>query len=124
MGADAPFDDYYPAHREFFRFLANDGREEALAYFQKKLDQEPDEADKPMIAYVLVDLLVRAKRYDDAIPLAEKHLLQADEGFIDSFAEMCREAGRYDALLRTAENRGDLVGYASALLQQPRQPGA
>ena len=118
---DPPFDDFYPAHREFFRFLANDGREEALAYFQRKLEQEPDEADKPMIAYVLVDLLVRAKRYDEAIPLAEKHLLPADEGFADSFAEMCREAGRYDALLRSAERRGDLVGYASALLQQSKQ---
>lgn len=119
--ADSPFEDYYPAHREFFKFLANDGREEALAYFQKKLDQEPDDADKPMIAYVLVDLLVRVKRYDDAIPLAEKYLIQADEGFADSFAEMCREAGRYDALLRTAENRGDLVGYASALLMQQKK---
>jgi tetratricopeptide (TPR) repeat protein len=115
---DPPFDDFYPAHREFFRFLANDGREEALAYFQRKLEQEPDEADKPMIAYVLVDLLVRVKRYDEAIPLAEKHLLPADEGFADSFSEMCREAGRYDVLLRVAERRGDLVGYASTLLQQ------
>lgn len=115
---DPPFDDFYPAHREFFRFLANEGREEALAYFQRKLDQEPDEADKPMIAYVLVDLLVRVKRYDEAIPLAEKYLLPADEGFADSFAEMCREAGRYDVLLRVAERRGDLVGYASTLLQQ------
>jgi hypothetical protein len=115
---EPPFDDFYAASREFFRFLANDGREEALAYFQRKLDAEPDAADKPMLAYVIVDLLVRVKRYDEAIPLAEKYLLTADEGFAENFAEMCREAGRYDALLRTAEHRGDLVGYAAALLQQ------
>lgn len=115
---DPPFQEFYPAHREFFRFLSNDHRDEALAYFQRQLDQEPDEADKPMIAYVLVDLLVRVKQYDDAIPLAEKYLISADENFADSFNEMCREAGRYDALLRVAEQRGDLVGYAAALLQQ------
>lgn len=115
---DPPFQEFYPAHREFFRFLANDGRDEALAYFQRQLDNEPDEHDKPMLAYVMVDLLTRVKRYDDAIPLAEKYLIAADEGFADNFAEMCREAGRYDALLRTAETRGDVVGYAAALLQQ------
>jgi tetratricopeptide (TPR) repeat protein len=115
---DPPFEEFYPAHREFFRFLQNDGRDEALAYFQRKLDHEPDEANKPMIAYVLVDLLIRVKRYDDAIPLAETYLVTADESFADNFAEMCREAGRYDVLLRVAERRGDLVGYASALLQQ------
>lgn len=115
---DPPFQDFYPAHREFFRFLANDGRDEALAYFQRQLDNEPDEHDKPMLAYVMVDLLTRVKCYDDAIPLAEKYLITADEGFADNFAELCREAGRYDALLRTAETRGDVVGYAAALLQQ------
>jgi hypothetical protein len=114
---DPPFDDFYPAHREFFRFLANDGRDEALAYFRRKLEQEPEDANKPIIAYVLVDLLVRVKRYDEALPLAEQYLLPADENFADSFAEMCREAGRYDALLRTAERRGDLVGYAAAVLE-------
>lgn len=118
---DPPFEEFYPAHREFFRFLQNDGREEALAYFQRKLEQEPDDADKPMIAYAIVDLLLRVRRYDDAIPLAEKYLITADDGFAENFAEMCREAGRYDALLRTAEQRGDLVGYAAALLQQQKQ---
>src|SRR5262249_22526289 len=116
-----PFEDYYAAHREFFRFLQNDGREEALAYFQRKLEQEPDEVDKPMLAYVIVDLLIRVKRYDEAIPLAEKYLVTADEGFAENFSEMCREAGRYDALLRAAENRNDFVGYASALLQQGKK---
>lgn len=115
---DPPFEEFYPAHREFFRFLQNDGRDEALAYFQRKLEQEPDDANKPMIAYVIVDLLVRVKRYDEAIPLSEKYLIAADEGFAENFAEMCREAGKFDALLRTAEQRGDLVGYAAALLQQ------
>ena len=74
-----------------------------------------------MLAYVIVDLLVRVKRYDEAIPLAEKYLIQADEGFAENFSEMCREAGRYDALLRTAETRGDYVGYVSALLQQGKK---
>ncbi|MFO0917922.1 MAG: hypothetical protein U0872_06350 [Planctomycetaceae bacterium] len=117
---DPPFEEMYPAHREFFKFLANDDRDAALTYFRRKLDQEPDESDKPIIAYVLVDLLCRVDRFDEAIPLAEKYLVPADEGFADTFAEMCRESGRYDALLRTAEHRGDLVGFASALLQSQK----
>lgn len=115
---EPPFEDFYPAHREFFKFLQNDNREVALAYFRQKLDQVPDASNQPMIAYVLVDLLVRAKRYDEAIPLAETYLLVADENFADAFAELCRESGHYDALLRTTEQRGDLIGYATALLER------
>ena len=32
----------------------------ALDYFRQKLAEEPDEHDKPLLAYVLVDLLMRA----------------------------------------------------------------
>ena len=116
---EPPFQDYYPAHREFFKVLLNVDRDAALGYFQKQLASEPDAPDQALIAYVLVDLLVRIDRFNDAIPIAEQYLLTGDEDFAAAFTELCEKAGRFDVLERTAEVRGDLVTFATALVRQP-----
>lgn len=114
---EPPFQDYYPAHIQFFNFLLDDDRPAALAYFQNLLAAEPDAPDKMMIAYVLVDLLVRVDRFSDALPLAEEYLLSGSDEFTAAFAELCEKSHRYDVLQRTAEARGDLVTFTAALLQ-------
>ncbi len=115
---EPPFVDFYPAHIQYFKFLLNENRDDALIYFQRQLDQEPDSSDQAMIAYVMVDLLARTDRLNDALPLAEKFLVKADPDFAAAFAELCQKAGRFDVLKRSAEDRGDLVTYAAALVQQ------
>ena len=114
---DPPFDDFYPAHVQLFKVLADQDRDEGLAYFQKKLDSVPEEDDKPMIAYVLVDLLMRIGRLDEAVEPAERYLKNVDESSGFSFTQLCQEAGRMDVLLNAAREKGDLVAYTAALLQ-------
>jgi tetratricopeptide (TPR) repeat protein len=116
---DAPFDDFYPAHVQFLKALAGEDVDEALAYFRQKLDAEPDEQDRLMIAYVLVDLLVRLNRLDEAVEIAERHLAHLDESSGFSLAQLCQEAGRMDVLQRVSCEKGDLVKYTAALLQGP-----
>ena len=113
---EAPFTEFYLAHIQFFKFLAGDEREAALAYFQQQLEQAPDEQDQALIAYVLVDLLARTEQLDHAVVLAEKHLLKADPDFAAAFSELCLKAGRLDVLQSSAESRGDLVTFAAALV--------
>lgn len=115
---EAPFADFYPAHIQFFKFLLGENRDAALAYFQQQLDREPDAQDKALIAYVMVDLLARAEQLDKALPLAEQHLVSADPDFAAAFAELCQQAGRFDVLLKSAQDRSDLVTFASALVQK------
>jgi tetratricopeptide (TPR) repeat protein len=100
---------------QFFRILLGQKVDEAIAYFQQKLDAEPDEQDQQMIAYVLVDLLSRTGRIDAAIQVAEKHLRFVDEQSF-SFAELCLKAGRADAWAAAAKEKGDLVAFTAALL--------
>ena len=114
---EPPFQDYYPAHIQYFNFLLDDDRAGALEYFQRQLTAETEPQSQAMIAYVLVDLLVRVDRFADALPLAEEHLLTGDEEFAAAFAELCEKARRYDVLQRTAESRGDLVTFVAALVQ-------
>ena len=115
---DPPFDDFYPAHGHFFKALIDEDREVHLAYFQHKLDGDADRDDKPLLAYVLVDLLVRCGRMDEALAIAAEHLknLEPSSGF--SFARLCQQASRMDALREAAREKGDLVGYTAALLQE------
>ncbi|MFO1041284.1 MAG: hypothetical protein U0941_05825 [Planctomycetaceae bacterium] len=114
---EAPFVEFYPAHIQFFKFLLNDNRETAQAYFQQQLDREPDASDQALIAYVMVDLMARTNQLEQALPLAEKYLVKADPDFAAAFAELCQQAGRFDVLMRSAEERGDLLTYATALVQ-------
>lgn len=115
---EPPFTEFYPAHVQFFKYLLGENRETAMAYFQQQLDREPDAPDQAMIAYVMVDLLARTDQLDKAIPLAEKYLVKADPDFAAAFAELCQQAGRFDVLMTSAEDRGDLVTFASALVQK------
>ena len=113
---EAPFGDFYTAHGHFLRALLDDSQDEAVAYFLGQLEAEPDEEDKQMIAYVIVDLLQRIGRTDEAVELAVTHLAHLDESTGFSFAEMCHKAGRLDLLRDTARSRGDLVTWAAALI--------
>lgn len=115
---DAPFDDFYPAHVHYFKALAGEDVGEALGYFRRKLEAEPDEQDRPMIAYVIVDLLVRLGRLDEAVKVAEEHLKHLDESSGFSLAQLCQEAGRMDVLRRVSREKGDLVRYTAALIDQ------
>jgi hypothetical protein len=116
-GGEPPFEDFYPAHIQFFKVLLGRDTDQALQYFRDKLEAEPDERDKPLLAYVLVDLLMRADRLEEAVDVAEQHLTNLGDDVSFSFADLCRQAGRLDVLQRVTQAKGDLVGYTAALLQ-------
>lgn len=115
---ETPFEEFYPGHLHFFKALVGNenDRSLAIAYFEKKLDEEPDDDDKQMIAYVLIDLLTRVKQNDRAIELAEKHLSQFEDPNTFSFTDLCRETHHLDVLQKVARGKGDLVTFAGALI--------
>jgi hypothetical protein len=115
--AEPPFEDFYPAHRAFLRAIADDGRDAALGYFRDKLAAEPDEDDRALIAFVLVDLLVRCGRGTEAVDVAAEHLKEVEEATGFSLAQLCQETGRMDRFEQVARERGDLVGFTAALLR-------
>lgn len=115
-GGEPPFDDFYPAHVKFFRVLLNKNGADALQYFQERLDQEPDEQDKPFLAYVVVDLLMRSNQLEPAVELAAKYLSNINNDARVSFAELCQKAGRVDVWQQVTREQNDLLGFTAALL--------
>ncbi len=114
--SDPPFDDYYVAHRHFFHVLADVDRATSLDYFRRRLHEATETDDRRLIAYVLVDLLVRRGALGDAVLVAAEHLRDLDESSGFSFAQLCEEAGRLDLYRDAARENGDLIGFTSALV--------
>jgi hypothetical protein len=122
--ADPPFDDYYKAHLHFFSVLAGSDRQKSLDYFRERLRVATETDDRRLIAYVLVDLLVRVGALEDAALVAAEHLRDLDESSGFSFAQLCEEAGRLDLFRDAAREKGDLIGFTSALVgQRPARLG-
>jgi hypothetical protein len=114
-----PFDDFYPAHVQFFKALLGDEREQALAYFRSRIGDDVAETDNQMAAYVLVDLLQRLERRDEALELACRYLAESADEFGLSLPELCAQSGRLDLLLALARKKGDVVNFAAALIGNP-----
>jgi hypothetical protein len=111
-----PFDEFYPAHIQFFKALLGQDRDEALDYFRKKLGDDVADTDTQLTAYVLVDLLQRLGKNDEALEIACKHLAESGEEFGLSLPELCAQAGRFDLLASLSRDRNDAVHYAAALI--------
>lgn len=117
-GSEPPFDDYYPAHIAFFNALLDKDRDAALQLFRDTIDGAEDEQSKALPAFVLVDLLMRCGRSDEAVTIAAEHLTDLNDDASFSFADLCAETGRLDLLRDVATKRNDLVGFTAALLQE------
>ena len=114
---DPPFEDFYPAHAQFLKAVANINREEALSYFRDKLRADVNDPDNQLVALALVDLLTRLDRKDEALDIAAKYLSHASEQTGFSFADLCAEVGRFDLLSQISKDKGDLLTYTAAILQ-------
>lgn len=122
-GGDPPFDEFYPAHVQFFKALLDRDRDEALSYFREKLAQEPDERDRPLLAYVLVDLLIRCGRPTEAVDVAAAHLTRLSEDVSLSFFDLCVETGRFETLRAAQQANDDPVTFAAALAAEAQARG-
>jgi hypothetical protein len=119
--ADPPFDDFYAAHLAYFGVVGDKDRDSSLDYFRERVKAEADERDRQIVAYVLVDLLLRCDRLGEAAEVAAAHLADLEEPGGFSFASLCARAGRLDLLRAAAEKVEDPVRYAAAVIEEKRR---
>ena len=129
---DPPFEDVYVDHGIYLRALLGQDVDAAVTHFLAKIapatppdgDLEEDQnagADNTLIAQVLVGLLSRLGRLDQAIALAAEHLAGIPQSalFCPGVAQLCQRAGAHERLARIAREQGDLVNFTAAILQNP-----
>lgn len=123
---EPPFEQTYEDHAVYLRALLNQDVDAAVAHFRAKLGApDPTNPGESFPAQVLVGLLVRLKRLDEAIDVAAEHLAMFPESSLmcPSVAQLCQRAGQPERLARIARDHGDLVNYAAAILQNGTPKG-
>lgn len=117
---EPPFDRTYEDHGAYLRAALGQDVEEGLAHFKSKLQpDDPEERDNASAAQVLVSILVKLKRLDEAIEIAAEHLAGLPDSALvcPSVAQLCQRAGVPAKLAGISREQGDLVQYAAAILQ-------
>jgi hypothetical protein len=118
LQGDPPFDDLYVDHAVYLRALLGENVEGAIAHFRAKIaDTGPGVAGSGP-AQVLVVLLVRLRRYPEAVQVSLGHLsdFPPNQLACPSVFQLCQLAGDSNLLRKLARERGDLVSFAAGLI--------
>jgi len=117
---EPPFENTYEDHGFYLRTLLGQEVDRGIAHFRAKLPA-PGQEDRGALlaAQVLVGLLARLNRLDEAIEIAAQYLADVPESALicPGPAALCHRAGQPDRLARIAQEHGNLVHYAAALLE-------
>ncbi|MEE2737175.1 MAG: hypothetical protein VX435_03040 [Planctomycetota bacterium] len=120
---EEPFEQTYEDYAMWYRTLMGENVDDGVKHFTDKL-KEPSEEDAGYnpTAEVVIDLLSRLGKIDQAIEISLKYV---EPGNAESSGEtdlgaLCRKAGNYQGLRDHSEKHGDLVNYAAAMVEQSR----
>jgi hypothetical protein len=115
---DEPFGDVYPSHALFFGAQLGKQVEEALVYFRDKAERAVPEDEGTAAAEVYIVLLVRLRRFGDAMAAHVKFIPPnvRTAGFAPTLLELGRLAEDYEQLMAICRDRGDLLGFAAGMI--------
>ncbi|MDG3002754.1 hypothetical protein [Paludisphaera mucosa] len=118
-----PFERTFEDHNVYLKALTGRDVDAAVAHFRAKLDErdpsEDGDVQSTIPAQVLVNLLMRVGRQDEAVEVATEHLLDVPDGLLacPSIAELCQRSGRLDRLAAAAVRMKNPVHYLAARIQ-------
>jgi hypothetical protein len=117
--SDPPFENVYADHAMYLGALLGQNVEQAIAHFrQKAAECDPNQmGSRP--AQMLIELLVRLRRYAEAIEASLQYLRNVDSTQLGcpSIPQLCQLAGEYGQLMRLAREEGNLLNFTAAVLQ-------
>jgi hypothetical protein len=118
FAGDAPFDDVYPSHGLFFGAQLGKQIDEALEYFRERAERANPEEDGTAAAEVYIVLLVRLRRYTEALTAYLKFMPPdiRPSGFAPTLLELGQLSKEFDRLAEICRERGDLLGFAAGLI--------
>ena len=113
---DPPFEETYLDHGVYLRALLGENVDAAVAHFRRKIAES---ADPVTAAEVLIDFLVRLRRYDEAIQASLEYFPDPNQASMNcpSVLQLCQIAGDHQKLRTVALERGDRIGFAAGLIQ-------
>lgn len=116
-----PFEDIFDDTLVYLKAVAGLEITKGIEHFQRKVESAADADASAYAAEVLVNLLLRLGRADEALTLAARKLNARAGGVglsCPPVNELCMAAGRFDRLAQLARERGDLVSFAAGQVLQ------
>jgi hypothetical protein len=119
LGAgEPPFEEQYHAYDLYLSVLTGENVEQGLSYFREQVEKHDVEMGGTYPAEVLVNLLLRLDRADEALAVARKYLSAIDPRRLTcpGITELCQKTGDYRTLAGVAREQGDPVHFLAGLL--------
>lgn len=116
---DPPFDRVYEDHGIYLSALLGEGVDRAITHFKEKAAGSEAGHYGIRAAEVLIQLLVRLERYDEAIRAFRRYLADAprEDLACPSLAQLCQMAGDFEQLKDIAKQQSDPLSYIAAIIQ-------
>jgi hypothetical protein len=117
---EEPFVDAHPAHALFFRAQLGEAVEEALDYFRGRAEAAEPAQQGAGAAEVYVALLSRLGRHGEALEASAALIPPTAHvsGFAPTLSELARRAGDFGRHREICQARGDVLGFAGALVEE------
>ena len=117
-----PFDRVYEDRGLYLKALLGEEEdvERAVAHFDAKAAGTDPDRDGTRPAEVLVELLIRLARYDDALTAFRRYLSDVDADVLacPSLLQLCQMAGDFEQLKQVAKQQSDPLSYMAAVIQE------
>jgi hypothetical protein len=119
---DPPFEQVYEDHVIYLTALLGTDVDQAVAHFQRKAEDAQATYYGIQAAEVLVHLLVRLKRFEEAIAAFRKYLSEVpvEDLSCPSLPQLCQMAGDFDQLKEIAKEGSEPLSYLAAIIQGRR----
>jgi hypothetical protein len=118
--SEEPFAELYPMSLAFFRAILGEHIETALRMFLQKAESLDPQEHGTIAIETYADLLTRVGRPMEAMQFLMKRMPRGMRpfGIAPSLIELSQEAGDFEPMKTHARERGDIVGFTAALLQE------
>jgi hypothetical protein len=116
---DPPFEDPYIDHAVYLKALLGEDVDAAIAHFRQKAIPSPEFPGYTAPAEILIELLLRLDRYEDAIQASIDYIPDTISAPLScpSVLQLCQMARDYTRLRTMARQHDDLLGFAAGLIQ-------
>jgi len=117
---DPPFERVYEDRGIYLRALAGENPERAIKHFDEKAAKSDPNRDGSAPAEVLIELLTRLGRHEDALTAFRRYLIDASSETLScpSLMQLCQMAGDYEQLKEVAKQQRDPLSYLAAVIQR------
>jgi tetratricopeptide (TPR) repeat protein len=111
-----PFEDGYVDYGHYIKAMLRPEEDEHLRHFYEKAANPDPETTGSAPAQLLVSLLARLERFEEALDIFLQYLANENPGYLTcpTALDLCYRSRNYERMRHLARERGDVLSYTAA----------